>query len=64
MSFLGVKVILFLVIPLIIKEKSNASALHRPLLVFITVVARVHDGRYEHVERSMRHDFLNGFMKR
>ena len=27
MSFLGVKVILFLVIPLIIKEKSNASAL-------------------------------------
>ena len=39
MSFLGVKVILFLVIPLIIKEKSNASALktlekvvsHRPL---------------------------------
>ena len=30
MSFLGVKVILFLVIPLIIKEKSNASAL-RPL---------------------------------
>ena len=41
MSFLGVKVILFWVIPLIIKEKSNASAL-----------------------RSMRHDFLNGFMKR
>ena len=37
MSFLGVKVILFLVIPLIIKEKSNASALHRPLLVFMTV---------------------------
>ena len=30
MSFLGVKVILFWVIPLIIKEKSNASAL-RPL---------------------------------
>ena len=30
MSFLGVKVILFLEIPLIIKEKSNASAL-RPL---------------------------------
>ena len=27
MSFLGVKVILFWVIPLIIKEKSNASAL-------------------------------------
>ena len=27
MSFLGVKVILFLVIPLIINEKSNASAL-------------------------------------
>ena len=38
MSFLGVKVILFLVIPLIIKEKSNASAL-RSLLVFITVDA-------------------------
>ena len=30
MSFLGVKVILFLVIPLIIKEKSNASALLSP----------------------------------
>ncbi len=39
MSFLGVKVILFWVIPLIIKEKSNASAL-------ITVDARVHNGRY------------------
>ena len=45
MSFLGVKVILFWVIPLIIKEKSNASALkthqqvisHRPLLMFTTV---------------------------
>ena len=36
MSFLGVKVILFLVIPLIIKEKSNASAL-RPFSMFITV---------------------------
>ena len=31
MSFLGVKVILFLVIPLIIKEKSNASALLKGL---------------------------------
>ena len=41
MSFLGVKVILFFVIPLIIKEKSNASALR-------TVVARVHTDRYEH----------------
>ena len=40
MSFLGVKVILFWVIPLIIKEKSNASALRID--------------RYEHVERSMR----------
>ena len=47
MSFLGVKVILFLVIPLIIKEKSNASALrngrckheHRPFSMFITVDA-------------------------
>ena len=39
MSFLGVKVILFLVIPLIIKEKSNASAL-RSLLVFTTVGVR------------------------
>ena len=38
MSFLGVKVILFLVIPLIIKEKSNASAL-RPFSMFITVDA-------------------------
>ena len=44
MSFLGVKVILFLVIPLIIKEKSNASAL-------VTVVPHVHDGRYEHEHR-------------
>ena len=34
MSFLGVKVILFLVIPLIIKEKSNASALRRFCLIF------------------------------
>ena len=39
MSFLGVKVILFWVIPLIIKEKSNASAL-RSMLVFITVDVR------------------------
>ena len=46
MSFLGVKVILFLVIPLIIKEKSNASALR-------TVVARVYIDRYEHGERSV-----------
>ena len=46
MSFLGVKVILFLVIPLIIKEKSNASALR-------TVDARVHVDRYEHGERSV-----------
>ena len=38
MSFLGVKVILFLVIPLIINEKSNASAL-------VTVDARVRNGR-------------------
>ena len=56
MSFLGVKVILFLVIPLIIKEKSNASALR-------TVDTRVYIDRYEHVERSMRHDFLNGFTR-
>ena len=51
MSFLGVKVILFLVIPLIIKEKSNASALR-------TVDARVHIDRYEHGERPLRDDFL------
>ena len=51
MSFLGVKVILFLVIPLIIKEKSNASALG-------TVDARVHIDRYEHVERPLRDNFL------
>ena len=47
MSFLGVKVILFLVIPLIIKEKSNASALDR----------------YEHVERSIRDNFLKAFAR-
>ena len=46
MSFLGVKVILFLVIPLIIKEKSNASAL-------ASTVARVHNGRYEHEQRPL-----------
>lgn len=34
---------------------------HRPFFMFITVVACVHNGRYEHVKRSMRHDFLNGF---
>ena len=50
MSFLGVKVILFLVIPLIIKEKSNASALG-------TVDTRVHIDRYEHVERPLRDNF-------
>ena len=44
MSFLGVKVILFLVIPLIIKEKSNASAL-------TPTVLHVHNGRYEHGHR-------------
>ena len=37
MSFLGVKVILFLVIPLIIKEKSNASALDRYEITFTWV---------------------------
>ena len=47
MSFLGVKVILFLVIPLIIKEKSNASAL-KPM----RKLSRI--DRYEHVERSIR----------
>ena len=44
MSFLGVKVILFLVIPLIIKEKSNASAL-------TPTVAHVHNGRCKHEHR-------------
>ena len=37
MSFLGVKVILFLVIPLIINEKSNASALQCFCLIFSMV---------------------------
>ena len=46
MSFLGVKVILFLVIPLIIKEKSNASALK-------TLRKSSHIDRYEHGERSL-----------
>ena len=46
MSFLGVKVILFWVIPLIIKEKSNASAL-------TPTVARVYNGRYEHEHRPL-----------
>ena len=49
MSFLGVKVILFLVIPLIIKEKSNASAL-------VTVVMNMRIDRYEHVHRPLRDD--------
>ena len=46
MSFLGVKVILFWVIPLIIKEKSNASALNSSNM-------SSHTDRYEHGERSM-----------
>ena len=46
MSFLGVKVILFWVIPLIIKEKSNASALNPSNKSSYT-------DRYEHGERSM-----------
>ena len=54
MSFLGVKVILFLVIPLIIKEKSNASALetlekgmpHRPFSMFMTVDMNTSIDRY------------------
>ena len=50
MSFLGVKVILFLVIPLIIKEKSNASAL-------VSTVPHVHNGRYEHAHRPF-HVFI------
>ena len=44
MSFLGVKVILFWVIPLIIKEKSNASAL-------TSTVLHVHNGRCKHEHR-------------
>ena len=40
MSFLGVKVILFLVIPLIIKEKSNASALRSIRDNFLKAFAR------------------------
>ena len=61
MSFLGVKVILFLVIPLIIKEKSNASALknnkkvisHRPFSMFITVDINTGIDRYEHEHRPL-----------
>ena len=56
MSFLGVKVILFWVIPLIIKEKSNASALKRK------VMRRPCD-RYEHAYRPLRDDFLNAFAR-
>ena len=37
--------------------KSNASALR-------TVDARVHIDRHEHVERSMRHDFLKVFAEK
>lgn len=33
------------------------------MLVFMTVDVHVHNGRYEHVERSIRDDFLNGFRK-
>ena len=50
MSFLGVKVILFLVIPLIIKEKSNASAL-------VSAVMNMENGRYEHEHRPLRDNF-------
>ena len=50
MSFLGVKVILFLVIPLIIKEKSNASAL-------ASTVMNTRIDRYEHAHRPLRDDF-------
>ena len=41
MSFLGVKVILFLVIPLIIKEKSNASALRSMRHDFLNVFTQL-----------------------
>ena len=44
MSFLGVKVILFLVIPLIIKEKSNASALRSIRDKFLNGFARFSQG--------------------
>ena len=63
MSFLGVKVILFWVIPLIIKEKSNASALHRPFSMFITVVVNMSIDRSPCSQRSMRHDFQMGFTR-
>ena len=46
MSFLGVKVILFLVIPLIIKEKSNASAL-------TSTVMNTSIDRHEHEHRPL-----------
>ena len=46
MSFLGVKVILFLVIPLIIKEKSNASAL-------ASTVMNTSTDHYEHEQRPL-----------
>ena len=71
MSFLGVKVILFLVIPLIIKEKSNASALEkgqkvvsqRSFSMLVTVDVNTSIDRSPCSQRSMRHDFLSVFVQ-
>ena len=54
MSFLGVKVILFLVIPLIIKEKSNASAL-------TSTVMNMENGRCETTFSMLSLDKKIGF---
>ena len=59
MSFLGVKVILFLVIPLIIKEKSNASAL-RPFHVFITVDVRRLSAGFHPIFSLISQLYING----
>ena len=78
MSFLGVKVILFLVIPLIIKEKSNASALklsnklshidryehgERSMLVFISTVMNMWNGRCGMTFSLLLPDFLTAFAR-
>ena len=58
MSFLGVKVILFLVIPLIIKEKSNASALRSMRHDFINAFARLSQGFYLIIRFVLRFGFI------
>ena len=60
MSFLGVKVILFLVIPLIIKEKSNASALHGFCRGVSLTVSYTFNGFWSKYRRAMS-DFTTSF---